>query len=430
MEEKEIIRMTGKELSRLKVIGEVIAKRITQRKAGEIIGLSERQVRRIVKRVKTEGDVGIIHHLRDKPSVKRISKELKDKVISLYQEKYPGFGPLLASEKLFKENKIRVSDETLRKWLIEEHLWERHRKRRRHRHWRERKEYFGQMVQMDGSVHDWLEGRGPELVLMAYIDDATNNVFARFYDYEGTIPAMDSFKGYIEKYGLPQSVYLDRHTTYKSNGKLTTEEALEGLKEPQSQFERALDELGVNLLYANSPQAKGRIERLFGTLQDRLVKEMRLAGVNTKEKANRFLEEYLPIHNQRFSIAEAKGVNLHREIPKGINLDSILSIRTKRTLRNDFTISYNNQLYQIEDTPPNVRIKGVIVEERIDKTIHITYNGIELKYKKIETRPLKPKEQEFMQPRKIKIYIPPPDHPWRRFKINPYKYYQKRKKVS
>jgi hypothetical protein len=426
MEEKNIVRMNKKELSRLKVIGEVMAKRITQRKASEIIALSERQVRRIVKKVRIEGEAGIAHHLRDKPSVKKIPEELKDKVISLYQKKYLGFGPTLACEELLK-NKVNISKETLRKWLIEEHFWERVHKRRKHRRWRERKEYFGQMVQMDGSHHDWLEGRGRELVLMAYIDDATSTVFAHFYDYEGTIPAMESFKGYIEQYGLPQSVYLDRHTTYKSNGKLTTEEALKGLKEPQSQFERALDELGVDVIHAYSPQAKGRIERLFRTLQDRLIKKMRLAGVSSKEEANHFLKEYLSDYNQRFSIAPAKKVNIHREIPKGINLDSILSIKIKRTLRNDFTINYHNQLYQIENTPPNIRIKGVMVEERIDKTIHITYNGIELKYKKIDIKSLKLKEQESIQSRKIRIYIPPPDHPWRKFKINPYK--QKRKKI-
>lgn len=427
MEEKDIIRMTGKELKRLRVIEDIIKKRTTQKLASGIIGLSERQIGRIVKRVRAEGEKGIIHRLRDKPSSRKIAYQTKDRIIKLCREKYKGFGPTLASEKLFEIDRIKISDETLRKWLIEEQLWEKHHKRRKHSRWRERKDYFGQMVQMDGSHHNWLEERGPNLVLMAYIDDATSNVFARFYDYEGTIPAMDSFKGYIEQYGLPYSIYLDKHTTYKSNGKLTIEEALKGLKEPQSQFERALDELGVDVIHANSPQAKGRIERLFATFQDRVIKEMRLANINTKESANRFLEEYLPIYNQRFSVTASNPTNLHRKIPKEINLDSILSIKTKRTLRNDFTVAHNKQLYQIEDTPPNIRIKGVLVEERIDKTIHITYNGLELKYKKIETKPEKPKGQESMQPRKVRIYIPSPDHPWRKFKINPYR--QKRKKI-
>jgi len=178
---------------------------------------------------------------------------------------------------------------------------------------------------MDGSHHNWLEERGPNLVLMGYIDDATNNVFARFYNYEGTFPAMDSFKRYIQCYNIPQSIYLDKHTTYRSTRKLTLQEELQGLIKPMSQFERALNELEVEIIYANSPQAKGRIERLFKTFQDRLIKEMRLANVSSKEKANSFLKDYLLIYNKRFSVVSAKETNLHREVPKEIDLDSIFS---------------------------------------------------------------------------------------------------------
>ncbi|MCH7760181.1 hypothetical protein IIA15_02090 [candidate division TA06 bacterium] len=288
---------------------------------------------------------------------------------------------------------------------------------------------WGEMVQM-GRIGDWLEGRGPELVLMGYIDDATNRVFARFYEYEGTFPAMDSFRAYIKRYGIPQSVYLDKHTTYKSTRRLTLEEELQGICETKSQFERALDELGVEIIHADSPQAKGRIERLFGTLQDRLIKEMRLAGIQSKEEANRFLKEYLPTYNQRFSLVPAKDVNLHRKIPKGTNLLRILSIKTKRGLRNDFTILYNKQLYQIETTLPHTRIKSVVVEERLDGTMHIIYNNLRLKYRKIDVRPLKWNEQKPRKPRKM--YIPPKDHPWRRFKTSSSKdrYYEGEKALS
>ena len=171
------------------------------------------------------------------------------------------------------------------KFVFEAGFWKKRRKLSGFRQWRPRKECFGQMVQMDGSHHDWLEGRGPKLVLMGYIDDATNRTYGRFYDYEGTLPAMDSFREYVKKYGLPMSVYLDRHTTYKSSKKLTEWDEVEGI-EFLSQFERALKELDVEVIHALSPQAKGRIERLFGVLQDRLVKEMRLAGITTKEQAN------------------------------------------------------------------------------------------------------------------------------------------------
>jgi hypothetical protein len=416
MNPKDIITMSSIDLKRLKVIEETIDRRLTQRDAASILDLSVRQVKRITKRVCVEGSTGIIHRSRGKPSNRRIPDAFRERAIHLYQGNYEGFGPTLAQEKLLERDKIRVSKETLRKWLIEEHLWERHRKRSVHRRWRERKACLGEMVQMDGSHHDWLEGRGPQLVLMGYIDDATNRVFARFYAYEGTFPAMDSFRTYIKRYGIPQSVYLDKHTTYKSTRRLTLEEELAGICEAKSQFERALDELGVEIIHADSPQAKGRIERLFGTLQDRLIKEMRLAGIQNKEEANLFLKEYLPPYNQRFSLVPAKDVNLHRKIPKGINLLRILSIKTKRALRNDFTIVYNRQLYQIETALPHTRIKSVVVEERLDGRMHITYNDLRLKYRKIDVRPLKLKEQKPRKPRKT--CIPPKDHPWRRFKTS------------
>jgi hypothetical protein len=202
-------------------------------------------------------------------------------VLTLYKERYPDFGPTLATEKLLEVDGIRLSDETLRKWLIEIGMWKKGRKRSAYRQWRPRRACFGEMVQLDGSHHDWLEGRGSKLVLMAYIDDATNMTYARFYDYEGTMPAMDSFKGYVRIYGLPISVYLDRHTTYKSSKKLTEWDDVDDI-EFLSQFERALKELGVEVIHALSPQAKGRVERLFGVLQDRLVREMRVTGHKDK----------------------------------------------------------------------------------------------------------------------------------------------------
>ena len=268
---KDIIEMSMRELKRLKVVQEAIDGHITQNEAALMLGLSERQVRRVVRAVREEGDRGVIHKSRGLPSNRRMPDHVKGKALLLYQGKYPDFGPTLASEKLLEADGLRVSDETLRIWLIENGLWKKRRKRSAHRQWRPRKECFGEMVQMDGSHHDWLEGRGPQLVLMGYIDDATNTTFARFHEYEGTLPAMDSFKRYVRKYGLPLSVYLDRHTTYKSPRKLTPEEELAGIAEPMSEFERALKELGVEVIHAHSPQAKGRIERLFGVLQDRLT---------------------------------------------------------------------------------------------------------------------------------------------------------------
>jgi hypothetical protein len=221
---------------------------------------------------------------------------------------------------------------------------------------------------------------------MGYIDDATNNVYGRFYDYEGTMPAMDSFKRYIRKYGLPLSVYLDRHTTYKSCRKLTVEEELEGLREPMSQFERALDELGVKVIHAHSPQGKGRIERLFGVFQDRLVKEMRLQGIKTREEANTFLRKYLPIYNQRFRVTPVNKTDVHVKPERYFNPDRYLCIKTKRTVRNDNTVAHNRGLYQIKG---KVMSRKVIVEERLDGSLHISCGGVSLKYREILERPKK-----------------------------------------
>ena len=219
---KDIIMATQEELKALHVIRKAIDKVITQKEAAEAIDLSERQVRRKITRIREEGDRGIINRLRGRPSNRKLS--CKDKALRFFKDKYPDFGPTLAAEKLFERDKIKVNDETLRLWLIEEGIPYKKRKARPHRQWRERKECFGQMIQMDGSEHDWLEERGPKLIFMGYIDDATGTPFGRFYEYEGTLPAMDSFKRYIKRYGIPLSVYLDKHTTYKSNAKPSIED--------------------------------------------------------------------------------------------------------------------------------------------------------------------------------------------------------------
>ncbi|MBF0320075.1 MAG: ISNCY family transposase [Nitrospirae bacterium] len=260
---KDRIDMSLRDLKRLKTIQIAIDRRITQSEAAMMLGVSERQVRRLIKSVRDVGDVGIVHKGRGRASKRRMSDEVREKVIGLYREKYHDFGPTLAAEKLLELDGIKISDETLRGCLIVVGLWQKKHKKSVHRRWRVRKGCFGEMVQMDGSHHDWLEGRGPMLVFMGYIDDATGKIYGRFYDYEGTMPAMDSFKRYVKRNGLPMSVYLDRHTTYKSTGKLTPEEEFEGKTKPLSQFERALEELGVEVIHAYSPQAKGRVERLL-----------------------------------------------------------------------------------------------------------------------------------------------------------------------
>ncbi len=396
---KDIIMATPAELNRLHVIKKILEGGITQVKAAERLSLSVRQIKRLVRKVKLTGDVAVVHSSRGKPSHRKLSDEIKTKMLNLYKEKYPDFGPTLFCEKLHELHGIDISKETARKWLLEEDLLERRRKTVIRKQLRERKQYFGEMLQLDGSHHDWFEKRRDKAVLMAFIDDATGMVYALFYEYEGTIPAMDLLKQYIEEYGLPMSIYSDRHTTYKSTDKN---------KEALSQFGRALEELGIELIHANTPQAKGRIERLFGTLQDRLVKEMRLKNISDIETANSFLKEYLPIFNSKFNVIPFDNTDVNIKIDKTVNLDDYLCVKQERTVKNDNTISYNSKLYQLE---PGIRAKKVTVEEHMDDTIHIKHNGISLKYKEITKRPVKITEKVIKIRKK---YIPPADHPWRK----------------
>lgn len=411
---EDIIVMDKEDRRRLHLIQRVIEKNATQEEAAEMLELSDRQIRRIVRRVNKEGDSGVIHRARGRKSNRKFSREIKDRALELYRKKYMGFGPTLAAEKLLELDGIRISDETLRFWLIEQELPYKKRKARPHRQWRERREHAGEMIQMDGSHHDWLEGRGPKLVLMACIDDATNRIYARFYDYEGTLPALDLFKRYVKKCGIPQSNYLDKHTTYKSSGKLSIEEQLSGMEAAKSHFERAMEELAVIVIHANSPQAKGRIERLFRTFQDRVIKEMRLRNIGTKGEANRFLGWYVSLFNKRFQIAAAKEGDWHRPVSKGADLDSILAMKTERFLRNDFTIAHDGKLFQILD---HVRARTLTVEERTDGSLLMRHKEKILKYKQIRRQVKATQQEEHASIPRKKPPVPAADHPWRKYKI-------------
>lgn len=402
---KDIIMASQRELKRLHIAQKVIEGSVRQAEAAEMLSLSDRQMRRIVNRIREEGPSGIVHRSRGRESNRKLPQETKDQVLNLYRKNYEGFGPTLAQEKLRERDGIGISDETLRLWLIEEGLWKKRRKGRQHRQWRPRKDRFGEMIQADGSHHDWFEGRGPACVFMGYIDDATGKVFGGFYEYEGTLPAMDSFRRYIRKYGIPMSLYLDKHTTYKATGEPTIEDDLMG-REPMSEFGRALRELGVELIHAHSPQAKGRVERLFNTLQDRLVKEMRLRGISSIVEANAFLTEYLPIYNRRFAKKAAHTENLHRPIPKGLNLQRILCIKTERTVRNDFTLAHDRKLYQIEEA---VKTKKAMIEEYTDGSMALWCQGQKVKFRQIDVKP----QKQLSGSGQRKASIPAKDHPWR-----------------
>lgn len=407
---EDTVIMSVKELRRLHVIRQVMDKKLRQREAGALLGLTVRQVRRLIKRVRAEGEAGLAHRGRGRPSNRQQAPALKTRVLRLYERHYGDFGPTLAAEKLAERHGIVISDETLRLWLHAHGIAHFQRRKRPHRVWRVRKAHVGELIQLDGSHHDWFEGRGPRCVLMAYIDDASSRVFARFYEYEGTIPAMDSFQRYARRYGIPLAVYADKHTTYRSPVEPTIEEQLAGA-EPTSQFGRALGELGVELIPAHSPQAKGRIERLFKTFQDRLVKEMRLAGIATIAEANRFLERSLPIHNRRFSVQPAQATDLHRPIPAGCDLEAILCVKTARVVRNDHTVAHHGRLYQIDD---RLGSRKVMVVERRDGSTRIIAGGTPLRYHEIVSRPVR--GETLVQPVRLRRRHTKPaaEHPWRK----------------
>ena len=413
MEYKEdILMIKPEELKRYQLMGKVFDKSIDQQEAAEILGISDRQVRRIVRRVRVEGERGVIHRLRGKRGCRRVAEGVRGRILKLYRERYRGFGPALASEKLWELDHLRISDETLRLWLVTEGLWQVDKRRQRKtRTWRARKEKFGQMVQMDGSHHAWLEERGPKLVLMGYIDDATGKIYGRFFDYEGTLPAMGGLKGYIRRYGLPGQVYLDKHSTYRKNRKYKYTNWPFRDDEELTQFERACRQLGIEVIHAHSPQAKGRIERLFKTLQDRLVKEMRLTGVKTCEEANAFLEKYLDKFNAKFAVVAQLEGDMHRPLNKRIKIDEILSVQTEHVLRNDRTVVHERKLYQVTD---KTRAQRVVVFEYLNGRMAVKYGQTKLGFKTIDQRPhreLVP--QKIKKTKKRQRYIPPRDSHWR-----------------
>jgi transposase len=401
--------MKPREIKRLHLIYQALGRKISQKQAAEVAGLSPRQMRRLMKRVEAEGDWGILHRRRGQPSNRRIADQTKQKVLALFEKHYPDYGPTLASEKLHERHRIEIHPETLRLWLRQARLPYKQRKARPHRQWRPRRSCFGEMVQLDGSHHDWLEGRGPKLVLMGYIDDATSTVEARFYDHEGTVPALDSFRSWVQRYGIPCSVYLDKHTTYRSPQMPTVEEQLQGREQSQSQFQRAMSELGVEVIHAHSPAAKGRIERLFQTLQDRLVKELRLAGAATLAEANQLLEWYLPLYNQRFRVEAAQPTDLHRRVPARLDLDTVLCLKTQRRLNADSTVQHDGQVYLVED---RIKAQTITVHQSLDGSIRLSCHNRSLCYRLVPHRP--PKTQPMLKPVPTRTtHRPAAEHPWR-----------------
>lgn len=372
------IEMSRRERDVLKVLAPVLEGRRTQSEAARLLRRSVRQVRRIQRRLEGEADSGVVHRLRGKPSNHRCTPDRRRAILAAYREDYSDFGPTLAAEKL-AERGLTVCPETLRGWLLAEGLWQRQRRRDVHRTRRPRRECFGELVQMDTSIHDWLEGRGEAMVLTAMIDDATGKILARFYPGETTVGHMDLLQRWLRKHGRPLALYTDRDSIYRVEGKHDPQQPI------HTQFSRALADLDIRLILAYSPQAKGRVERLFATLQDRWVKELRLAKVKTLEQANALVESKLiPQFNRWFTVKPLSANDAHRTLQSSDPIEAILCPHATRVVANDYTLRFDNALYQVLPPAwPGLRGGKVLIEQRADGSLHLRFRQRYLRFVRI-----------------------------------------------
>ncbi len=346
--ELERIALSQPERERLKVLHEVEQGHLTQGQAAARVQLSDRQVRRLLVRVRQEGDRGVVHQLRGQPSNRKIPERVTRQALRLLARPcYAGFGPTLAAEHLARVG-MAVSRETLRGWMSQAGLWRPRRQKVAAVHvWRERRAAFGELVLLDTSEHAWLEERGSKLCLIAMIDDATSRLWARFVEHDTTEENLRTLEGWLRRYGRPLALYTDKDSIFHPAGPPSREEQLRGAP-ARTQFGRALAELGIEWIPAHSPQAKGRIERSFGTLQDRLIKELRVAGIDNLDAANRFLEiTFLPEWQQRFAVAPRQKQDAHRPLGREHRLEQILSVRVARTVAQDHTVQWQGQRWGV-----------------------------------------------------------------------------------
>ena len=412
----EKIKLTAFEQERYDTVRSCIDGEITNYEASVCLGLKVRQVQRIKRTIEKDGMKGVVHKSKERISGNATSDTVIKKVDKFFkQKKHQDFGPTFALEKLSKLG-VTIGTETLRLLMIKKDIWKQHPRRMPQivREWRERKEVFGELVQFDGSYHDWFETDGKEC-LLATIDDATGKIVrAIFEDNEGVNAVFRFWLSYVETYGRPVAIYLDKFSTYKINHKNATDNV-----ELITQFERAMRELHVRVICANSPEAKGRVERLFGTLQDRMVKEMRLADIKTRDSANRFIcEEYVPDHNTKFGVPAKKTGDAHRPLSDDlrVRLLSIFSVQSKRKVNNDYTIQFKTCWFQLEAEQETAVYKRdeVIVEERLDDTVRIRLKDSYLRYRMLPKRPKPVRVPVPALTRQKPDWKPPADHPWRK----------------
>ena len=415
--------MSKTELRRVEVLARVRSKQLRIVDASRLMQVCYRQAKRLWKRYRDEGAAGLKHRSAGRPSHHAYDVQFRKKVLRLVREKYGGpvgerFGPTLAAEHLSSEDGVKVDGETLRRWMLTEGLWSRERKRRGHRRRRERKEHFGELVQMDGSFHAWLEERGPEGCLIDMVDDATNTTWAQLGGEETIWAAAGALRTWIERYGVPLALYVDWKNLYKRPA--TPSERMRG-EEPMTQFGRMCAKLGIEIIAAHSPQAKGRVERVHGTHQDRLVKKLRRRATETYQAANVYLErEYLPEHNGRFARVAAGAEDYHRRAPRAAELDRIFRLESERVVSEDWVVRYDNRYFQLEPQNrhyPPARSKVLVCEGR-DGSVSMEYRGRALGWKEIAA-PVKPRPKgEAVSVRPVlatvkRKRVPAADHPWR-----------------
>lgn len=400
--------MSKRELAQISVFAQLKKYAIPQQDAAKKLRLSIRQVRRKLRAYRQEGSKSLVHRLRGRPSNHRIDQQKKSGALHLIQTRYPDFGPTFAAEKLAENHHVTIHHETLRRAMIAEGLWRPHHGALTVHLWRERKDCRGEMVQADGSLHAWFENRAPACTLLAFIDDATSELlWLAFVDGESTAALMTATWQYLEHEGRPLSLYVDRGGVFRVN--IHNEE-----QDKLTQYARALRELDIELIHARSPQAKGRVERLFGTLQDRLVKELRLVGISTIAEANRFVREvYLKKHNAKFAVAAKRPADLHRAL-RGYDLRAIFCTREARTVRNDLTLQYKRRLFQVSPQQPTIVTPGTVitVAEALDGAVALSLRSCELRFTEIAERPHPPKTPLVLKPHIP--WRPPANHPWRR----------------
>ena len=425
--ETERIALSQRERDRLKVLHEVQQKQLTQLTAAERLKVSDRHVRRMLLRLRERGDRSLVHGLRGRPSNRKLPAQLEQNILARLRQRYADFGPTLAAEHLAEEG-FAVSRETLRKWMTKAALWRPRCQRVKKIHvWRERRASFGELVMQDSSPFRWLEDRGPACQLIALIDDATSRIWGRFTEQDTTEENLRTLEGWLRRYGRPLAHYTDKASIFRKAGPQPLAEQLRG-DALRTQFGRALNELGIEWIAAHSPQAKGRIERLFETLQDRLVKEMRLAGIDSIQGANHFLEmRFLPEWEQRFTVTARNPRDVHRRLGREQHLEEILSVRVARKVAQDHTVSWDGNRWGVarEEVCAGLRGAAVEIERRLDGSHWLRYRGRYLHLRSCPEParttaspsglrppgPAKPKAQ----PKEFKPkYHVPQDHPWRR----------------